>query len=425
MKRQIITNCNVFDGNHEQLKLHSHIIIEDNLVTEISSSDVSAENFDEIIDAGGRIVIPGLVDCHVHVALTGGGSEMECMRADETAVRGAKNAEEMLYRGFTTVRDAGGLVWGIKHCIDTGYTIGPRIFPSHSGIGQTSGHCDNRPGAASMRTLTGYMSPVMDNKIWILADGANEVLKAARDQLFLGASQIKLFLGGGIASVFDPLYTVQYTEEEIRAAVQAAKDYGTYVMAHLYTCESMQRAVRAGVMSLEHTQLMDDETARMIRDNGVWVCPCPAFAEDSMMDFISTEDMQKKYRIVKQGVEQQTELIDKYHLNVVFGTDMATNKYFCEEHQLKDFGTWGRRYGSFKTLQAATGRAYDLFKLSTYRNPYPEGKIGVLEEGSFADLLIVDGNPVRQVDLLTDKNNFRVIMKDGTIYKNTLHNEGV
>ena len=196
-------------------------------------------------------------------------------------------------------------------------------------------------------------------------------------------------------------------------------------MAHLYTCESMQRAVRAGVMSLEHTQLMDDETARMICDNGVWVCPCPAFAEDSMMDFISTEDMQKKYRIVKQGVEQQTELIDKYHLNVVFGTDMATNKYFCEEHQLKDFGTWGRRYGSFKTLQAATGRAHDLFKLSTYRNPYPEGKIGVLEEGSFADLLIVDGNPVRQVDLLTDKNNFRVIMKDGTIYKNTLHNEGV
>ena len=138
------------------------------------------------------------------------------------------------------------------------------------------------------------------------------------------------------------------------------------------------------------------------------------------MEVVSSEDMQKKYRIVKRGVEQQTELIDKYRLNVVFGTDMATNKYFCEEHQLKDFGTWGQRYGSFKTLQAATGRAHDLLKLSTYRNPYPEGKIGVLEKGSFADLLIVDGNPVKQVDLLTDKNNIRVIMKDGIVYKNTI-----
>jgi len=420
MKRMVITNGNVFDGNHEQLKMHAHVIIEDNMVTEITGDEISLEQFDEVIDAGGRTVIPGLVDAHVHLALTGGGAEMERMRADETAIRACKNAEEMLMRGFTTVRDAGGMVWGLKHCIDTGYTTGPRIFPSHSGIGQTSGHCDNRPGPAHQRTLTGYMSPVMDNKVWILADGVDEVLKATRDQLFLGASQIKLFLGGGIASVFDPLFTVQYTPEEIRAAVQAAKDYGTYVMAHLYTCESMQRAVRAGVMSLEHTQLMDDETARMIQDNGVWVCPCPTFAEDSMMDFIVSEDMVKKYGIVRQGVKTQTELIIKYGLNMVFGTDMATNKYFCEENQLKAFSAFGERFGSFEGLRSATGRAHDLFKLSTYRNPYPEGKLGVLEEGSFADLLIVDGNPVENLELLTDKANMRVIMKDGVVYKNTL-----
>ena len=138
------------------------------------------------------------------------------------------------------------------------------------------------------------------------------------------------------------------------------------------------------------------------------------------MDFNYTPDMLAKYELVRQGVEQQTELIHKYNLNMVFGTDMATNKYFCEEHQLKDFSAFKERFGSFEGLRAATGRAHDLFKLCTYRNPYPQGKVGVLEEGSFADLLIVEGNPVEDLDILTDKTNMKVIMKGGTVYKNTL-----
>ena len=418
--RQLIKNCSVFDGNHSALKQNACIVIADDLVEDILQGEEPEERFDRVLDAGGRTAIPGLIDAHVHIALTGGGDEMEPLRADETAVRAAKNAEECLLRGFTTVRDAGGMIYGVKACIDNGYTIGPRIFPSHSGIGQTCGHCDNRPGAASQRTVEGYMSPVMNNGVWVLADSPDEVRRATRDQLFLGASQIKLFLGGGIASKFDHLYTVQMTFEEVRAAVEAAADYGTYVMAHLYTNESMQRAIRAGVMSLEHTQLMDDETARMIRDNGVWVCPCPAFTEDSMMDFKYTPDMLEKYALVRNGVEQQTELIVKYGLNMVFGTDMATNKYFCEEHQLKDFSAFKKRFGSFEGLRAATGRVHDLFQLCTYRNPYPKGKVGVLEPGSFADLLLIQGNPVEDLDLLTDKDNMKLIMKGGTIYKNTL-----
>lgn len=417
----LIKNGNVFDGNHDTLFMQANVVILDNMISEITDTFVSEERFDRVIDACGHTVIPGLIDAHVHVALTGGGAEMEPMRADETAIRGAKNAEEMLMRGFTTVRDAGGMVWGIKHCIDNGYTIGPRIFPSHSGIGQTSGHCDNRPSAASQRTIEGYMSPVMNNRVWILADGVDEVLRAVRDQLFLGASQIKLFLGGGVSSVYDPLMTVQYTFEEIEAAVKAARDYGTYVMAHLYTNESMQRAVRAGVMSLEHTQLMNEDTARMIADEGVWVCPCPSFDPNAKMDFVEGENMLRKWKMVAAGVEQQVELIKKYNLNMVFGTDMASNKYFDEENQLKDFGRFKRQFGSFEGLRAATGRVNDLFKLCTYQNPYPEGKIGLLEKGSFADLLIVEGNPLEDLDVLTDKKNMRVIMKDGVVYKNTLN----
>ncbi len=418
--KQLIKNCNVFDGNHRELLYNANIAMEDDLVTEIFQKDFSEEQFDRVIDGKGCTAIPGLIDAHIHLALTGGGDEMEPLRADETAVRAAKNAEECLLRGFTTVRDAGGMIYGVKACIDNGYTIGPRIFPSHSGIGQTCGHCDNRPGAASQRTVEGYMSPVMNNGVWILADSPDEVRRATRDQLFLGASQIKLFLGGGIASKFDHLYTVQMTFEEIRAAVEAAADYGTYVMAHLYTNESMQRAVSAGVMSLEHTQLMNEETARMIQANGVWVCPCPAFSEDSMMDFKYTPDMMEKYELVKKGVEKQTELIIKYGLNMVFGTDMATNRYFCEEHHLKDFSVYKERFGSFEGLRAATGRAHDLFKLCTYRNPYPKGKVGVLEKGSFADLLLIQGNPVEDLDILTDKSNMKLIMKGGTVHKNTL-----
>lgn len=139
-----------------------------------------------------------------------------------------------------------------------------------------------------------------------------------------------------------------------------------------------------------------------------------------MMDFKYTPDMLEKYALVRKGVEQQTELIVKYGLNMVFGTDMATNKYFCEEHQLKDFSAFKKRFGSFEGLRAATGRVHDLFQLCTYRNPYPKGKVGVLEPGSFADLLLIQGNPVEDLDLLTDKDNMKIIMKGGTIYKNTL-----
>ena len=147
--RQLIKNCSVFDGNHSALKQNACIVIADDLVEDILQGEVPEERFDRVLDAGGRTAIPGLIDAHVHIALTGGGDEMEPLRADETAVRAAKNAEECLLRGFTTVRDAGGMIYGVKACIDNGYTIGPRIFPSHSGIGQTCGHCDNRPGAAS------------------------------------------------------------------------------------------------------------------------------------------------------------------------------------------------------------------------------------------------------------------------------------
>lgn len=416
--RTAIKNANVFDGTCEELKKQVHIIIEKNLVKEILRGEVSDGHFDAVIDARGKTVIPGLTDAHVHLS---GGHPVprESMRMDEKAVRSVRFARDMLLRGFTAVRDAGGIVYGLKKNIDNGYLEGPRIFPSHGYLSQTCGHGDNRASRAEVRITDGiYTSPNLLTGYTVLADGVDEVLKAAREQLFLGASQIKIMAGGGVSSAYDPIQTVQFTLEEMKAAVSAAADYGTYVMAHLYTARAMQRAARAGVKSFEHATMMDEETARIISDQGIFVMPGPQFARE--LTGTVPGSMKKKADFVRRGEELTTELIQKYDLPLFFGTDSFGDPQKVDACQLDDFRFFKKRFGSFRGILSATGNITGMVKLSSYQNPYPEGKIGVLEEGSFADLLIVDGNPVEDLDILADRRNIRLIMKDAVVYKNTL-----
>lgn len=416
----LVKNGNVFDGKNSELQKRVNIVIEKNLVKEIVGGDISEEKFDTVIDAEGKTVIPGLTDAHVH--LSGGNDELwSVLRVDERSVRSVKFAKDMLLRGFTTVRDAGGIVYGLKKNIDNGYLEGPRILPSHGYISQTSGHGDSRTSRAEQRLTDGiYTSANLRSTGNAIADGVDEVLRAVREQLFLGASQIKIMAGGGISSIYDPIQTVQFTLEEMKAAVNAAADYGTYVMAHLYTPQAMQRAAKAGVKSFEHATLMDDETARIIAENGIWVTAGPQFGREFDGDAVIPEDMKKKAEFVRKGEAIATEVINKYNLPILFGTDSFGDPARVDILQLDDFRLYKKRFGSFKGIVAATGNVNEIIKLSTYQNPYPEGKIGVLEEGAFADLLIVDGNPVEDLDILADRNNIRLIMKDAAIYKNTL-----
>ena len=415
-----VINANVFDGRHEQLNKHAAIVIEGNKIKEITNDNISLENFEEVIDAGGKTVIPGLTDSHVHISTAK--SIRGAARVDEEVVHGVRTARDMLFRGFTTVRDAGGVIYGIKSGIDEGIIDGPRIFPSNAYISQTCGHGDNRASRADVRITDGIYtsSSIMGGRTYI-ADGADEMLRAVREQLFLGASQIKIMAGGGLASMYDPLQTVQFTYEEMKAAVDAAADYGTYVMAHLYTPESMKRAAKAGIKSFEHGQLMDEETAKIIIDKHIFVCPCPNFSrgKSGSDEHFNDPVRVRKRELVLSGVQRQAELINKYDIPILFGTDYVEG--LTEGIlQSQDLSHYKERFGSFKGLVSATGNVNDLIKLTTYQNPYPDGKIGVLEEGAFADLLVVDKNPLEDLDILTNPDNIKLIMKDAKVYKNEL-----
>lgn len=265
--KTLIKRVRVFDGTASQLAGERQIVIQDNLVREITASQVSEEGFDQVIDGEGKTAMPGLVDAHVHL-----GCFFPSTNQLDYAIAGsAAVAKKLLYQGITTVRDAGGVVQGLKRAFDERLLEGPRIFPSNSCITQTCGHGDD--DLAHARRDIQFRTPSFS----VLADGVDEMIRAVREQFYKGASQIKIMAGGGCSSEHDPIPTVQYSLGEMRAAVEAARDYGTYVMAHLYTAPSMMRAAKAGVKSFEHAHMMDEEAARAIQEKGIFVAPMPQF----------------------------------------------------------------------------------------------------------------------------------------------------
>ncbi|NUR97975.1 MAG: amidohydrolase family protein, partial [Kribbellaceae bacterium] len=319
-----------------------------------------------------------------------------------------------LMRGFTTVRDAGGPAFGLKQAIDAGLIPGPRIYPSGAMISQTGGHGDFRTRHEVPRGRTGHLSHAELVGAVRIADGVSAVFEAAREQLMLGASQLKLMAGGGVASPYDPLDVTQYTEDELRAAVEAAENWGTYVMVHAYTPRAVRQSVRAGVKCIEHGQLLDEETVALMAENEVWW---------SLQPFLDDEDAppvppgsRSKFDQMVRGTETAYELARKHDVRLAWGTDTLFDPGLAAK-QGKQLAKTARWFTPADVLTMATVTNAELLALSGERNPYP-GVLGVVEEGAFADLILVNGNPLDDLRLLaTPETSFALIMKQGDVVK--------
>ncbi|MDR8525480.1 metal-dependent hydrolase family protein [Shewanella fidelis] len=421
--KKLIINANVFNGTDNQLLENVAVLVEDNLISKISrQDDIDLSVADEVIDAKGGTVMPGLMDAHVHITLSAPFNVIDTMTREEVAIRSARISEEMLMRGFTTIRDVAGNTLGLKNSIDNGYAKGPRILPSMAAVSQTSGHSDYRQNQAQERIGQHEDSPMMKLGAMKVADGRAEVLKAVREQLFMGASQIKIMAGGGASSTFDPLDTLQFTLDEMKAAVEAATDYGTYVAAHIHTADAMRRAAEAGVMSFEHATIMDDDIAQTIKDKGIWVIPSyftsSLIAERKIP--LPNEETYRKTERVGKAMLKSAELIKKYQIdNIAFGTD-CVGEANVHATQLNELGAIEQTFDTITALRMVTSNCGRLFEMSTYQHPYQQGCLGRVVEGAYADLLIIDGNPLEGVACVADTSKQKMIMKDGIIYKNTL-----
>jgi imidazolonepropionase-like amidohydrolase len=372
-----------------------------------------------VIDCGGRTLMPGMIEAHWHSILAGI-PQMAAITADIPYVHlvAAQEAERTVLRGFTTVRDVGGPSFALKRVIDEGGVVGPRIYPSGAMISQTSGHGDFRMRTDLPRSAQSDLSVAERAGISAIADGEAEVLRRVREQLMLGASQIKIMGGGGVSSSYDPIDGIQFTEAETKAAVAAASDWGTYVCIHTYTSAGIQRALDCGVKSIEHGQLADEETVKRIVDADAWW---------SIQPFLSDEDANPKSDPVQRQQQQQIsdgtvraiELGRKYKVKMALGTDILFNPKgtATQGRQLAKFARW---YDNAEVLRMLTSGNADLVALSGPRNPYP-AKLGRIEAGAYADILVLEGNPLDDISLIADPDRtMKLIMKDGCIHKNTL-----
>ena len=415
----LFRNVRIFDGTSRSLSAPSSVLVRGNLIERVSATAVPDEDGATVIEGGGRTMMPGLIDVHWHTMLvrptpagllSGDIGHLNLMAGAE--------ATATLMRGFTTVRDMGGPAFGLKRAIDEGTVVGPRIFPSGAIITVTSGHGDFRQPFEVPRTLGAPQSRGEQLGAAMIADSPDEVRARVREQLLLGASQIKLTAGGGVASPHSPLDASTFTEAELRAAVEAAENWGTYVTVHAYTPTSIRRAIAAGVKCIEHGHLMDEATARMIAEHGVWLST-QAFPDELADAFPPGSAERAKAAEVFAGTDRTYTLAKQYKLKTAFGTDVLFSAQLAQRQAalLTKLVRW---YTPAEVLIMATSTNAELLAMSGKRSPYP-GRLGVVEEGALADLLLVDGDPLADISLLADpETKLVVIMKDGTIHKNAL-----
>lgn len=410
MSQIVLQNAALLDGTVAELREGMHVLVEDDCIREISDVPITTSGA-RTIDLNGKTLMPGLIDAHVHLMATTINRTQLMNEPMSLAVSRARHlAEATLQRGFTSVRDAGGADWGLAAAIDADLIAGPRVFFSGRALSQTGGHGDSRPRTWEADTcicqMRGAPSPV-------IADGVPEVQKAARQELRRGATQIKIMGSGGVASPHDPVWNLQYSEDEIRAIVWEATSWGTYVMAHVYTAAAIARCVRYGVRSIEHGNLIDQDTSDLMAREDAFLVPTLV-----TYDALHREGKQwgfpqvsiDKIKDVRESGLQALDMARAADVKIGYGTDLLGE---TQHYQSLEFSIRAQVMSPFEIIRSATTINAELLNRT--------GELGVIAPGALADLLVVNGNPLNDLTLLQEQGkHLSLIMKGGKLYKHEL-----
>ncbi len=406
MTATLFHNGRLLDPRRDELLEGMQVLVEDGLIKEVADRPITSSTATRI-DLGGRTLMPGLIDAHIHLVLL----EVNLRQLDDVpltllSARASVAMREMLLRGFTTLRDTGGADWGLKSAIEQGLFVGPRLFIAGQPISQTGGHGDFRS-----RTQTQVFCACCSGLSWAsrVADGVPDVIKAVRDELRKGADHIKIMASGGVASQADPLESLQYRTDEIEAAVDEATRWGTYVAAHAYTPKAIERAVRAGVRTIEHGNLIDSPTARLMAERGAYMVPT-LVAYDSLQkrgpDYGLTEYSLAKNQLVLHAGLRSLEIARTAGVQIGFGSDLLGQ---LQNDHMNEFSLRREVMSAPEIIRSAT-----LVNAEIVRQT---GKIGEIVPGAHADMLVVDGDPYRDIAVLKDGRHMPAIMLGGRFVK--------
>jgi imidazolonepropionase-like amidohydrolase len=410
MGQVLFRNFELLDPEHDELSGGHELLVEDKTIKEVSSRPIRADNA-TIIDCGKRTLMPGLIDAHVHVCL----SEVYLRRLENIPLtlmtaRAVDLMRGMLDRGFTTVRDTGGADWGLKTAVEEGLVPGPRLFIAGRAIGPTGGHSDGR-----RRTDSGggcYCCNALKFTMEI-SDGADQVRKSAREQMRQGCDHVKIMMSGGVASPYDPLDSLQFSPGEVAAAVEEASAFGRYVCAHAYTPQAIKRAADGGVRTIEHGNLIDEASAKTMASKGMFlIANLVAYyaMRERAREFGMTPEMLEKNDLVIDGGLKSLEICKRAGVPVAYGSDLLGQ---LQVDQSREFLLRTEVVKPIDIIRSATTVAAQVIR--------QEGKLGCIKPGAHADLIVVDGNPLKKLELFQDQGrHIPLIMQAGKLYKNKL-----
>ena len=411
MSQILFRNLNLLDPKWDEPRGGYEVLVEGETIREVSAKPIKSRGA-QVVDCGKRTLMPGLIDSHVHVFLTEVNiGHLEAIPLTLMTAKASQLMKGMIDRGFTSVRDTGGADWGIKTAVDSGLIAGPRLFISAKAIGPTGGHSDPRRRTDYQQASCGCCNGMV--YVMAVANGADEVRACVREQMRQGADQIKIMCSGGVASPYDPLDSLQFSEAEIAAATDEAKNFGRYVLAHAYTPEAITRAMNNGVRTIEHGNLIDDKSAKLIKSKGGYMIAnlVTYFSmKERAAQFGMTAEMLAKNDIVLEGALRSLEICKKASVKVGYGTDLLGA---LQVDQSLEFIHRAKVLKPIEIIRQATTVGAEIVRM--------EGKLGAIAPGAYADLIVVDGNPVKNLKLFLDQGaHLSAIMKGGKFHKNAL-----